>query len=123
MVDRLAANGHPVFTLVYDPRPGLPRAPETTVGLLVTEFAGRFAPYIEKQVSTGQAEQLTVDGQPALWVHGPHTLLYQDDAGEVRTSESRLAANTLVVSRGGTTIRLEGGFDQATAVDLANSLG
>ena len=119
----MMANGHPVVTLVYGPRPGLPKAPETTVGLLVTELTGRFAPYIEKQVSTGQAERLTVDGQPALWVQGPHTLLYEDDAGEVHTSESRLAANTLVVSRGGTTIRLEGAFDQATAIGLANSLG
>lgn len=116
------ANGHPIVTLVYSPRPGLPAAPQTTVGLLVTEFAGRFAPYIEKQVGPGQAERITVAGQPALWVDGPHTLIYADQGGDVTTSRSRLAASTLIVSRDGTTIRLEGAFDQATAVRLAESL-
>jgi hypothetical protein len=117
------ANGHPVFTVVYHARPGLPAAPQTSVGLLVTEFAGRFAPYIEKQVGPGQAKRISIGGQPALWIEGPHTLIYADQAGDVSTSRSRLAANTLVVSRGGTTIRLEGAFDQATAVRLARSLG
>lgn len=112
----------PVVTLVYSPRPGLPAAPHTTVGLLITEFAGRFAPYIEKQVGPGQAERITVGGQPALWVDGPHTLIYADESGDVTTSRSRLAASTLIVSRNGTTIRLEGAFDQATAVRLAESL-
>ena len=37
-------------------------------------------------------------------------------------SQPRLAANTLVVTRGNTTIRLEGAFDEATAIELARSL-
>jgi hypothetical protein len=110
-----------VVSLVYPPGGDLPASDITGVGLLVTEFQGSITPFIGKL--TGQGGQaVTVDGRIALWIQGPHELFYEVTRGEVANAEPRLAANTLVVSRDGTTIRLEGAFDRDTAVRLAESL-
>jgi hypothetical protein len=79
-------------------------------------------PFIDKVVSANQARRFSIDGRPALWVEGAHTIFFDEGGDRVGSSQARLAANTLVVTRGNTTIRLEGAFDEATAIKLAESL-
>jgi hypothetical protein len=111
----------PVLSLVYRPRPGLPATTVPGVGLLVTEFGGRINTMFEKIVHSNQAQRVTVGGWPAIWIEGPHEIFYVD-GGEVVHSSGRLADSTLLLTNGGTTIRLEGAFDQATAIALAEGL-
>src|SRR4051812_2518380 len=57
------------LSLTYRPRPGLPRARPTDLGLLVNEFRGDLAPVYAGKIA-GQAttvERLAVDGEPAIW--------------------------------------------------------
>jgi len=114
--------GRRVLSLVYPAQAGLPPTPGTEIGLLVTEFAGSVEPFIDKVVSANQARRFSIDGRPALWVEGAHTIFFDEGGDRVGSSQARLAANTLVVTRGNTTIRLEGAFDEATAIKLAESL-
>jgi hypothetical protein len=113
--------GRPVLSLVYGPRPGLPDTTVPGVGLLVTEFGGRIDTMFEKIVHSNQAQRVTVGGWPAIWIEGPHEI-FVVDGGEVVHSSGRLAASTLLLTSGGTTIRLEGDFDQATAIAIAEGL-
>jgi hypothetical protein len=115
-------DGHAVVTLLYPSSDLLPSTAETGVGLLVTEFGGTFEPFVEKLVRPGQAQRLVIDGRPAIWVQGPHTIFYERPDGEVGNTSPRLAASTMVVSRLGTTIRLEGAFPREAAVGLVQSL-
>jgi len=114
-------DGRRVVSLVYPPAADLPADAGSGVGLLVTEFAGSVEPSISKLVESGQAERFGLDGHPAMWIEGPHTVFFDDGQGTA-ISEPRLTGNTLVLTRDGTTIRLEGSFRRATAVALARSL-
>jgi hypothetical protein len=113
------------LSLTYLPRPGLPRARSTRLGLLVGEFRGDLDPnYIGKVVGPGGVvERLTVDGAPAIWIEGvPHFFFYRDPTGRVIETELRLAQNVLLVERGDLLVRLEGAMSRARAVQIARSL-
>jgi hypothetical protein len=116
-----SVDGRPVLSLVYRARPGLPATSVSGVGLLVTEFGGRIDTMFEKIVRSNQAQRVTVGGWPAIWIEGPHEI-FVVDGGEVVHSSARLADSTLLLTNGGTTIRLEGSFDQATAIAIAEGL-
>lgn len=120
------ALGHPIVWLAYRPRPGLPRAGETGVGLLVGQLEGRAEPLIEKTAGAGTAlTRLRVDGDPAMWLTGdPHGFAYVPPTGEARFDDrERLAADVLLVDRAdGVLLRLEGDMDRATATRVAASL-
>jgi hypothetical protein len=111
----------PRISYVYRERPGIPRASETGVALLITVFQGTFTPAVEKTVGQGvRAERLRIDGQPALRLSGaPHGFAYLGANGEFAFEEQRLAAPTLLVERGELLIRIEGRLSRARAVELA----
>jgi hypothetical protein len=114
------------LSLAYRPRPGLPRARTTDLGVLLSEFRGDLIPeYIGKVVGPAtSAERLTIDGDRAIWIEGaPHFLIYRDPNGEVIESTMRLAQNVLLLEHGDLLIRLEGAFGRDRAVAIARSLG
>jgi hypothetical protein len=112
-------------SLVYEPRPGLPQAPQTGVGLLVTELAGRQDRRgLAKLAASGtEVRQLTVAGRRAVALRGaPHAVAFLDGEGELRTERLRLAATTLLVDRDGVLVRLEGDVPVAVLARIAASL-
>jgi hypothetical protein len=113
------------LSLTYVARPGLPRAGNTRLGLLVTEFRGDLSPEYVRKVggATTSIERLTVDGDPAIWVAGaPHFFFYRTPDGVIVEDQLRLADNVLLLERGPLLIRLEGAFDRERAIELARSL-
>jgi hypothetical protein len=119
-----AAQGGPRVTLTYGPRPGLPRAGQTGVGLLVTELRGRTSAAIVKAVGPGTTlRRLEVGGDRAVFLAGdPHGVVFEPTPGVVLYDDDRLAANVLLVDRrDGVLLRLEGRMDRATAIRIAAS--
>ncbi len=122
-VDESVAGGR--LSLTYRPRPGLPEARSTGVGLLVDEFRGDLAPeYVGK--ITGQATRLRhlmIEGERAIWLEGaPHFFFYRSPDGAIMEDQLRLARNVLLLQRGPLLVRLEGAFSRQRAVALARSL-
>ena len=113
------------LSLAYRPRPGLPRAQTTRLGLLVSEFRGDFHPdYVRKLAGPGtRIERLTIDGRPAIWIEGAqHFFFYRAPNGDSVENDLRLAQNVLLLERGRLLVRLEGAFGRAQAVAIARSL-
>jgi hypothetical protein len=112
------------LTLTYAPRPGLPRARLTGVGLLVNELNGHFAPAFHGKLVPPEAkiERLGIDGNYAIWIEGLHVFFFKPTDHIFHIGRSRLAANALLVQRGEVMVRLEAEFDKATAVEIARSL-
>jgi hypothetical protein len=120
---RSAAGGF--VSLTYRPRPGLPEARETGLGLLISEFRGAADPeYLGKLASFGtRVRRFRLDGDPAVWLAGaPHDFFYRAPNGRVRGRTLRLAANVLLVQRGGLLVRLEGSLRRSEAIAIAHSL-
>src|SRR5829696_8300918 len=112
-------------SLVYRPRPGLPRTDETGAGLLVTEFQATVSPVIEKAVGSGaEVARLRVGGDPAYFLSGaPHGFAYAGRRG-VAFEDQRLAGNTLLVERADCgLLRIEGRLSRERAAGLAASAG
>jgi hypothetical protein len=113
------------LSLVYRPRPGLPRSRATDVGLLAGEFRGDLDPdLVGKVVGPGtRLEHLTIGGEPAVWIAGaPHEFFYRGPNGGIRAATVRLAGNVLLIQRGRRLIRLEGAFGRQAALRIARSL-
>jgi|SRR5689334_4833322 len=113
------------LTLTYAPRPGLPHARLTGVGLLVNELNGHFAPgfYGKLVPRESKIERFGIDGNYAIWIEGLHVFLFKPTADHTfHIGRSRLAANALLVQRGEVMVRLEAEFDKSTAVEIARSL-
>ena len=113
------------LSMTYLPRPGLPRARSTRLGLVISEFRGDLDPdYIGKLVGPGGVvERVTVDGARAIWVEGaPHFFFYRDPKGRPTHRDLRLAHNVLLVERGNLLVRLEGAFSRERAIAIARSL-
>lgn len=113
------------LSLTYRPRPGLPEARSTGVGLLVDEFRGDLAPEFMGKI-TSQAtsvDEFSLDGEKAIWLEGaPHFFFYRTPEEPIREDQLRIAQNVLLLERGRLLIRLEGAFDREDAVELARSL-
>jgi hypothetical protein len=113
------------LSLAYRPRPGLPRARATRLGLLVTEFRGDIHPDLVGKLAgpATQIEPLTIDGRRAIWIEGAqHFFFYRDPNGNVVEDDLRLAENVLLLQRGPVLVRFEGAFDRQRAVAMARSL-
>jgi hypothetical protein len=110
-------------SLVYRAGPGLPASPQTRVGLLVLEFDGTVNPeFIQKIVfEGGHVQDVTVDGGPGYWIGGSHQIVLVNRDGEPFQESRRLAGHTLVWQHGAVTLRIEGGFDRARALEIARS--
>jgi hypothetical protein len=112
-------------TLAYPPRPGLPRAAQTHVGMLITEFRGdQPREFLQKTLGPGTtAKAVSVNGDPGVWIAGrPHEILYRDPNGQVRPDTLRLAGNTLIWRHGEVLVRLEAHVPLATALRIARSM-
>ena len=112
-------------TFVYAPRPGIPAASETGVGVLVTEARGSVnEQFFGKTITNGTTiTPVQVSGWQGWWIAGqPHTFVFIDSENNVRFDTLRLATNTLVVDEEGTIIRIEGNLTEAQALQIASSL-
>jgi hypothetical protein len=116
------ALGDPKRVLVADGTPPRVVSLEYAGPVRLDQFDGTLdIGYFKKVGSTGKLGWETVNGHTALWVEGPHAVGYVGRDGTLRLEEARLAANTLIWQVGGTTLRLEGDFTRAEALDLAES--
>ncbi|HLZ68680.1 MAG TPA: hypothetical protein VKV26_02105 [Dehalococcoidia bacterium] len=121
-LDRSVPGG--AVTLLYAPRPGLPPAATTGVGLLLSEFRGGIEPdFLGKGVSPGTTlTPLTVGGEAGWWLEGaPHVVFYHAPDGQVRQDRIRLAGNTLLWEHGALTLRLEANLARDAALRIAES--
>jgi hypothetical protein len=113
------------LSLAYRPRPGLPEARTTKLGLLVGEFRGDLVPEYTGKIAgqTTRIERLEIDGSHAIWIEGaPHLFFYRTPGRPFVERDLRLAANVLLVERGNLLVRLEGAFGRGRAVAIARSL-
>ncbi|MGH2372715.1 MAG: hypothetical protein ACRDIC_04455 [bacterium] len=110
-------------SLVYKARPGLPRAHETGVGLLVTEFRAELDPSYLKKLASGSTriEAVTFGGGQGYWISGAHTLVYRSPAG-VREDVLRLAGSVLIWERDGVTFRFESALSKEGSLRIAKSM-
>jgi hypothetical protein len=114
-------------SFVYFARPDLPAAPETSVGLLITQFRGQLEldPAYAKKFVTGQTQIdfPLVNGVQGYWLSGaPHEFVYRDANGNTTIERVRLAGNVLLWSENGVTYRIEGARTEAEALAIAASL-
>jgi hypothetical protein len=100
-------------SLVYLARPGLPAA-TNRVGALLTILPGGDIALVKKLLGAGtNVEGVDVDGAFGVFLSGePHVV----------TPPNRLAGNTLLWVRGGTTYRLETALGRDAALRLARSV-
>ena len=111
-------------SLVYGPRPGIPEAEETGVGVLLTQFrstldAGLFKKLLDQGVEVSFE---SVGGNEAYWIEGQHELLLVDDSGNIVPDTARLAGNTLIWVMDGITVRLEADISLTKALQIAGSV-
>jgi hypothetical protein len=93
--------------------------------MLITEFEGdQPAAFIEKTLGPGTtAEQLTLRGEPAVWISGqPHVVVFRDAHATIREDTLRLAGNTLLWRRGAVLLRIEAHIPEAAALRIARSM-
>lgn len=112
-------------SLVYRPRPGIPRAAETRVGLLLTQFRGQTGRiYFEKSLGPGmKLENVRINGGRGYWIEGAlHVFVYEDANKNIQEEKIRLAANTLIWEQGELTLRLEGKLSKEEALRIAESV-
>jgi hypothetical protein len=113
------------LALTYGPRPGLPRAASTDVGLLLTQFRGDLTPQFYGKLAPRATtiERLRVGGDRGLWIEGAeHFFFYRGPGGHIVEDQLRVAQNVLLLERGPLLVRLEGAFDRERALAIAASL-
>jgi hypothetical protein len=111
----LVSDGGRVVSLVY---------PRTRYGQVrMDEFAGQVDQiYFEKIVYLGNVTKVTVNGRKALWIKGPHELVYLRSDGTTAEAPPRLTTgNTLLWGTKRSALRLEGNFAEKTALAIARS--
>lgn len=91
--------------------------------VVLSQWRGLQLPYVEKQVGPrSDAEELSVDGAPGLWIDGAEHVIAYRDADGIHYKERRLAGNVLIWERGGITYRLENASTREEALALAREL-
>jgi hypothetical protein len=116
--------GLKAVNLVYRPRPGLPAAFDTHVGLLISEYAGSAKPYFVKYIDQHiPLSQVIVAGRwPGLYFPGAQEVYVRDPGGNIHSEQPRLSAPSLVWERGAVTYRLEAKISRLRALAIAASL-
>ncbi len=96
------------------------------IRLLVTQVPGLLqrGQILRKLIPpTVRIERLEIDGDGAVFLSGgPHAVFLLDPSGSFREDRGWLAGATLLVDRGGSTLRIEGAIDRDQAVELARSM-
>jgi hypothetical protein len=111
----LVSDGGRVVSLIY---------PRTRYGQVrMDEFAGQVDQiYFEKIVYLGNVAKVTVNGHKALWIKGPHELVYVRPDGTPAEVPPRLTTgNTLLWGTKRSALRLEGKFGEMAALAIARS--
>jgi hypothetical protein len=111
----VVSDGGRVVSLIYRTTPyGLVR---------MDEFAGRLDQiYFEKIVHSNDVTEVEVNGTKALWIKGPHELVYVTRDGYEAAASARLTTgNTLIWGTRQVAVRLEGNLDKTAAVAIAGS--
>jgi hypothetical protein len=115
----------PAVTLVYPPARGIPRAPETGAGIVLSEFIGGFEKPVLRKIlyAVHGAQETSVHGSPALWLPGPQSvmLIATGDADRYPFSQ-RPSANSLLWVSHGVTFRLEGAVSMDVALLIASTI-
>ena len=96
------------------------------IRLLVTQVPGLLqrGEILRKLIpQTVRIERLTIDGDGAVFLTGgPHAVFLLGPNGSFEEDHGWLAGATLLVDRGGSTLRIEGDLDRDRAVELARSM-
>ena len=82
------------------------------------QFEGELAPAFVKYAD---AEDVDLNGHPAIWFDGPHPLIALDLDGQMYAESARSAGPTLIWQVDGVTLRLEG-TDRDRAIEIARSV-
>ena len=92
--------------------------------LLLSEFEGKADEIFVKKIVTPQTrvDFVSVSGEPGFWISGAEHFLYTAPTREILDERIRLARNTLVWRHGSLTLRLEGGFGEERALEVARTL-
>lgn len=97
----------------------------TPGGALLTVFDSSRTPALTKRVAdpATQAQLVTVNGEPGIWVTGEdHALLFESGPGSAELTPGRLSNNALAWQAGRLTYRLEANIDLPTALEIAGSM-
>jgi hypothetical protein len=83
-----------------------------------------FDGFIKKTADQGTIiDQVTVDGEPGLFVDGPqHFVMFLDENGFISDEPTYLAGTVLLWNRDDLLLRLEGDLTQEEALELAESV-
>ena len=96
------------------------------IRLLVTQVPGLLqrGEILRKLISPAvRIERFTIDGDGAVFLTGgPHAVYLLGPNGSFEEDQGWLAGETLLVDRGGSTLRIEGTLDRKRAVGLARSM-
>lgn len=113
------------LSLAYPAGPEQPEARTTGLGLLLSQFRGDLTPDYYGKLA-GQAtvvDELTLNGERALWLEGaPHLFFYRPPGEPFRDHALRLAENVLLLEHGRLLMRFEGAFTRERALELARSI-
>src|SRR5215831_4460494 len=110
----VVSDGGRVVSLIYRRTPyGLVR---------IDEFAGHLDQiYFEKIVHSNDVTEVEVNGTKALWIKGPHELVYVTRDGYEAAASARLTTgNTLIWGTKQVALRLEGNLGETAALAIAS---
>ena len=94
--------------------------------LVLTEVRGSVWHGFAKKVAGGgtRVEEVTVDGEPGLFVSGDeHFVMFRDENGLIDDEATFLAGTVLLWNRGPLLLRLEADVTREEALELARSVG
>lgn len=114
--DAVFVRGTRIATLVYGPV----EKPRLALSQL---RGGVWDGFVKKAGGGGTTvEQVTVKGEPGLFVSGDeHVVMYLDERGRISDELTYLAGTVLLWNRGDLLLRLEGDLTRAEALELARS--
>lgn len=122
--DRVRVTGQRI-SLIYAPRPGLPKLAEVDAGLIVTESRGGIpGQYLKKMLYGGTGVQrVRVRGGHGVYISGgEHGYIYDTPSGTIEEDRPLLAGPTVIWAAGGRVHRLETAARRATALRIARSV-
>ncbi len=94
--------------------------------VLLSQFDGSLIMFVKR--NWDRLTRVEVAGNLAVWLPDPHTISYVDQDGVEHTDQARLSGPTLayeaypIGTEHPITVRLEGSFDQARAITIAESI-
>jgi hypothetical protein len=109
----------------YYARPGLAAALLRYQGkdVLFAELHGDQMGLMKKVIGNGTHVSEVGLGEFGVWIRGAqHVLLWQFDATQIRSAQTRLAGNVLIWLQNGITYRLEGDLEQRPMLELARQI-